>query len=347
MEVVQLEAFGLENIQMRTRPDPVIGERDVLLEMRAASLNSRDYLTVKGVYNPKQKLPLVLCSDGVGEVVDVGSSVTRFSPGDRAIPCFAQGWIEGPLTSGFRHLTLGGPLDGTLSEYMAISEESCVHAPEYLNDAEAATLPCAGLTAWSAVVRQAAVKEGNSVLIEGTGGVAVFAMQFALMLGARPIVISKSDAKLERAREMGADETINYIREPQWHRAVKDLTKGKGVDLVIEVGGDATLQQAVRAVRTSGQLSMVGVLGGAVASLNLPLVVMRNVRLQGVTVGSRMDFESMIDDLEESRIRPVVDRVFDLGETAEAFRYLANAGHFGKVCIRHSEASGQQGGRTG
>lgn len=339
MDVVQLEAFGIENLRLRSRPEPTIGDRDLLVEMLAGSINSRDYLTVAGVYNPKQELPLVPCSDGVGRVVAAGPSVTRFHAGDRVIPCFAQGWVDGPLTSEHRHTTLGGPLDGTLAEYMVVSEEGVVEAPDYLNDMEAATLPCAGLTAWNAVVGQADLGAGDSVLIEGTGGVAIFALQFAVMLGARAIVISKSDHKLDLTRRLGAVETINYVRVPDWHETVKDMTNGVGVDLVVELGGAATLEKAVRAVRASGQISLIGVLGGAVARLNLPLVVMRNVRLQGVTVGSRTDFERMLSDLERHKTRPVVDRAFDLAGAADAFRYLAEGRHLGKICIRHRESA--------
>lgn len=334
MYVAQVEsAFGLENIKIRTRQDPSIEADQVLVEMHAASLNARDYLTVTGIYNPRQELPFIPCSDGAGTVVAVGPDVTRFRKGDRVLPCFAQGWIDGPLIN-FRNITLGGPLDGTLAQRVAISESGLVRSPDYLDDVEASTLPCAALTAWNAVVNQASVSSDDVVLIEGTGGVAVFAMQFAHMLGARCIVTSKSDEKLERVRSMGAWETINYVREPEWSRRVKDLTDGRGADLVIELGGKATLEQAVRAVRASGQISMIGVLGGPVASLNLPLVVMRNVRLQGVTVGSRTDFERMIVDMERHALKPNIDRVFSFSEVIDAFRYLESADHFGKVCIR-------------
>jgi len=335
MHVVQLEAFGLDHLKFRSRSKPPFGDGDVLIRMRAASLNSRDYLTVTGTYNPRQPLPLVPCSDGLGEVVAVGVDVQRFRSGDRVMPCFAQGWVDGPFRSDFRRTTLGGPLDGTLAEYMVLAESGIVHAPGYLDDAEAATLPCAALTAWNAVVNHGRLEPGETVLIEGTGGVAVFALQFAVMCGARPIVISKSDDKLERACRLGAAETINYLREPDWHGQVKEMTDGKGVDLVIELGGKTTLEKAVRAVKASGQISLVGVLGGHVAPLNLPLVVMRNVRLQGVTVGSRADFDNMLVDMEGCRLKPIVDRIFDIRDAVSAFEYLESAEHFGKVCIRH------------
>jgi NADPH:quinone reductase-like Zn-dependent oxidoreductase len=218
---------------------------------------------------------------------------------------------------------------------MLLPEEGLVGAPAYLSDVEASTLPCAALTAWNAVVKQGGVGQGDTVVIEGTGGVAVFALQFSVMLGARPIVLSKSDDKLRRAAELGAADVVNYVAEPDWHRVVKDLTAGTGADLVIELGGRSTLEQAVRAVRASGQISMIGVLGGPLATLNLPLVVMRNVRLQGVTVGSRNDFESMLSDMERFTLHPVIDRTFEIPDVSRAFSYLDAAGHFGKICIAH------------
>jgi NADPH:quinone reductase-like Zn-dependent oxidoreductase len=336
MYVYQIEgAFGTENIRRSEREVPELGDHDVLVEMRAASLNARDYLTVVGLYNPSQKLPLVPCSDGMGVVAAVGSAVDRFQEGDRVMPCFAQGWIDGPLTNAFKDITLGGPLDGTLCECMVVPQDGLVGVPASLGDLEASTLPCAALTAWNAVVNQGGVGAGDTVLIEGTGGVATFALQFAVMLGARSIVLSKSERKLETVTELGASETINYVREPDWSRRVKDLTNGVGADLVIELGGKATLGQAVRAVRASGRICLIGVLGGPLAELTLPLVVMRNVRLQGVTVGSRANFEAMINDIEREKIRPVIDRTFEIADISKAFDYLNAGKHLGKICLRH------------
>jgi len=336
MRVVQIDSeFGLDHLLEAKRnrtPPPEPGQ--VVIRMLAASLNARDLLTVKGLYNPRQPLPLIPCSDGVGEVVAIGDDVDRVAVGDRVITCFAQGWVSGAITPDFRSITLGGPLDGTLTEYMLVHESGLVQAPASLENVEAATLPCAALTAWNAIAEQGGISEDDVVLVQGTGGVALFALQFAVAMGAIVMVTSKSDAKLERTRHLGALHTINYRKSPEWSRTVKELTGGAGADHVVELGGSATLRQSVRAVRPGGSVSMIGVLGGPVAQLDLPLVVMRNVRLQGVTVGSRDSFERMLAFVKFHRIRPVVDRVFPLSETVNAFRYLESANHFGKICIR-------------
>lgn len=335
MRVVQIDSeFGLDHLLAvdRIRPrEPASG--NVVIRMLAASLNSRDLLTAKGLYNPRQPLPLIPCSDGVGEVVGIGDGVDRIGVGDRVLTCFAQGWVSGPIPPGLRKITLGGPLDGTLTQYMQIHESGLVKAPTGLNSVEVVTLPCAALTAWNAVVEQGGVSENDVVLVQGTGGVALFALQFAAAMGAEVIVTSKSDDKLERARRLGASHVINYRKDPEWSRLVKDLTSGIGADHVVELGGSATLRQSVRAVRSGGSVSMIGVLGGPVAELDIPLVVMRNVRLQGVTVGSRDSLERMLTFIEQNGIRPVVDSVFPFSETVEAFRHLESASHFGKICI--------------
>jgi len=216
---------------------------------------------------------------------------------------------------------------------MMLDQSGLVTTPEYLSDIEASCLPCAAVTAWNAIIDQGKIGKDDTVVVQGTGGVALFALQFAAAVGARVIVLSKSDAKLDRARELGASEVINYIDTPEWSKTVKDLTGGAGADHVVELGGRSTLRQSVRAVRPAGTISLIGVLGGPVAELDLPLVVMRNVRLQGVTVGSRSTFESMTTFLESSRIRPVIDRTFSLADAREAFLYMETATHFGKICI--------------
>ncbi len=336
MRVVQIDSeFGLDHLLEveRDRPSEP-GPGHAVIRMLAASVNSRDVLTAKGVYNPRQSLPLIPCSDGVAEVVAIGDDVHRVAVGDRVITCFAQGWVSGTITPDFRNITLGGPLDGTLSEYMLVNESGLVHAPIDLDNEEASTLPCAALTAWNALAEQGGISKNDVVLVQGTGGVALFALQFAVALGAKVLITSKSDAKLERALRLGASHSINYRKSPEWSRIVKKLTGGVGADHVVELGGSATLRQSVRAVRPGGSVSMIGVLGGPVAELDLPLIVMRNVRLQGVTVGSRDSFDRMLVFIKNHRIRPVVDRVFPLSETVEAFRYLESANHFGKICIR-------------
>ena len=327
-------AFGLENLALAERPRPEPGGGEVLLKMGAASLNYRDLLMVQGLYNPRQPLPLIPCSDGVGEVAAVGDGVTRVAVGDRVITLFCQGWISGDPPADSLGRTLGGPLEGTLAEYMVLPEAGVIPAPEHLSDVEAATLTCAGLTAWSALATRADVGQGDTVLVLGTGGVAIFALQFAQILGAQVIVTSSSDTKLVRARELGATAAINYGEIPQWSKAVKEITAGRGVDLVVEVGGADTLPQSVRAVRPGGQISLIGNLSGGVLDFNLNPVFMRGVRIQGILVGHRQGFEAMNQAIIEHQMRPVVDRVFPWSEARQALEHLAGGRHFGKVCLR-------------
>jgi len=306
-----------------------------LIRVRATSLNFRDLMTVTGVYNPKQPLPLIPLSDGVGEVVAVGDGVTRVAVGDRVAGIFAQGWTAGePALEKVRATTLGGPLDGMLSEYRALSQEGVVKVPDYLTDEEAATLPCAALTAWSALITHGQLKPGDTVLVQGTGGVSIFALQFAKAAGARVIITSGSDEKLERAKALGADEIINYRQAPDWDKAVREMTGGRGVDHVVEVGGVGTLAKSIRSVRFGGHISLIGVLSGRAGEIDIAPVLMQNIRVQGIIVGSREMFEAMNRALEQNQIRPVVDKIFALDETRQAFELMAQGGHFGKICIR-------------
>jgi NADPH:quinone reductase-like Zn-dependent oxidoreductase len=335
MRVVEVAgAFGLENLRLAERPDPSPGPGEVLLRMRAASLNFRDVLTVEGTYNRKQKLPLIPCSDGVGEVAAVGDGVSRVAVGDRVCPIFAQRWIAGEPTRERLRSTLGGPLDGTLAERMVLSEEGVVRVPEHLSDEEAATLPCAAVTAWNALVTEGGVTAGDVVLVQGTGGVSIFALQIARLLGARVIVTSSSDEKLARAKELGAEAGINYHQVPEWGERAKELTAGVGVDQVIEVGGAGTLVQSLRAVRMGGRISLIGVLAGGKVDLPLALVFMQRIRLQGILVGHRESFEAMNRALAAHRLRPVIDRNFPMEDARAACEHLAAGRHFGKICLR-------------
>jgi len=333
MKAWEIPEFGLENLTLVDRPDPEPGPGQVLLRVRARSLNFRDLLMVRGKYNPKMPLPVVPLSDGVGEVVAVGDGVERAKVGDRVSPIFAQRWIAGTPTKTELRSTLGGPLDGTLRELMVCSEEAVVPVPEHLSDEEGATLPCAALTAWSALVEQGGVAPGDTVLVQGTGGVSVFALQLATMLGARVIATSSRDDKLERAKELGASELINYKSTPEWGKAARALTDGRGVDHVVEVGGAGTLEQSIRATKPGGTISLIGVLAGGAAPVNLTPVLMQNIRIQGVLVGHRQGFENMNRAIAHHRLRPVVDRVFPFAEAREAMQHLASQKHLGKVCI--------------
>lgn len=335
MKVVELRGqFGLENLAFVERPDPQPGAGQVLLRMRAASLNARDLMMVRGRYNPRQPLPLIPGSDGVGEVVAVGTGVLRVKAGDRVTPIFSQGWISGEPTREKIRATLGGPLDGTLTESMVLDAEGVVHAPEHLSDEEAATLPCAAVTAWNALVGLGALKPGQTVLVQGTGGVSAFALQFACLLGARVILTSSSDEKLERGRALGAAETINYVEFPDWGARVRELAGGDGVDLVVEVGGAGTLEQSLAAVRPGGQISLIGVLSGAAAQLSVIPVFMKQVRVQGILVGSRERFEQMNRAISQHKLRPAVSRIFPFEQTRDALEQLDAGRHFGKICLR-------------
>ncbi len=327
-------SFGIENLKLVERAVPEPGPGQVLVRMSAASLNYRDLLMVKGAYNPRQPLPLIPCSDGVGRVEALGAGVDRVVEGQRVATCFCQGWISGEAKKERLSGTLGGPLDGTLAQYMVLDQQGVVDLPEHLSDEEAATLPCAALTAWTALVVQGGVKPGDWVLLQGTGGVSIFALQFAVRLGARVIITSSSDEKLSRARELGADHTINYVQQPDWGKAARKLTDGAGVDHVVEVGGAGTLAQSLKAVAVVGQISLIGVLSGVSAKLNLLPLLMQCVRVQGILVGHRDGFEAMNRAVDRWGCKPVVDRVFSLEETPQALEHMAAGAHLGKICIK-------------
>ncbi len=293
MRVFQLDGgWSADHLVIAERPTPEPGPGQALLRMRAASLNYRDTVVLQRGYGSQTgTLPLIPLSDGVGEVVAVGPGVTRVRVGERVCPTFFQRWTGGPPNAERLAASLGGPLDGVMAEYMVLDAEGLAHAPDHLSDAEAATLPCAALTAWSALVMEGRIQPGERVLIQGTGGVSLFALQFAKMLGAFTIVTSSSKEKLERARALGADATLSYRETPEWGRSVRELAGGDGVDHIVEVGGQQTLPQSLRAIRPGGTISMIGVLSGPVLDVRLGMVVTRQVRLQGITVGSRDGFE--------------------------------------------------------
>jgi NADPH:quinone reductase-like Zn-dependent oxidoreductase len=337
MKVFQIQDdWGFEHLKLAVRPDPRPGPGQVLLKMKAASLNYRDLVVPNRGYGSfTGNLPLIPLSDGVGEVIECGPGVSRVKPGERVCPLFNQGWIGGEPSLERLTKTLGGPLDGTMAEYMVLPEDGVCRAPEHLTDEQAASLPCAALTAWSAIVTYGHLGPGSLVLVQGTGGVALFALQFAKLLGAHVTVISSSDEKIARAKQMGADAAINYAKTPEWYRATREITGGRGYDHIVELGGEKTLEQSLRCIRPGGTLAMIGVLSGGRLSAPLGLVVTRQVRLQGITVGHRDGFEAMARAIGQHRLQPVVDRVFAFEELKEAMAYLKSGAHFGKVCIRH------------
>ncbi|HEY3493248.1 MAG TPA: NAD(P)-dependent alcohol dehydrogenase [Polyangiaceae bacterium] len=334
MRVVCLSGgFGLDHVRLEERPEPVPGRGEVLVRVRAASLNHRDLLMAKGEYDRSLRGPLVLGSDACGEVVALGEGARRFAAGDRVCPTLARGWLEGPPGRDTPRRALGGPLDGTFAEWLVAGEEDLVRAPATLGDVEAATLPCAGVTAYRALFEEGSVDAGSTVLVIGTGGVSMFALLLARAAGARVVVVSRDAAKLERALALGATHGIDSTQHPEWGVLAREWADGRGVDYVIEIGGAGTLAQSLRAVRAGGTIALIGtVAAGATPSL-VP-VVMRNVRLQGIFVGPRSTFEALVERVERSRLAPVVDRVFPLAEYRAAFEYLESGRPFGKVALR-------------
>ncbi len=326
--------FGLDSLTLIERPDLAPGYGQVLIKLRAVSLNYRDLMVVKGLYNPKLPLPRIPFSDGVGEVVAVGEGVTEVKTGDRVAGIFFQKWLCGELTETKAQSALGGAIDGLLTQYAVLHEDGVVSVPEHLTDEEGAALPCAAVTAWNALVTSGGVKAGDTVLVQGTGGVSIFALQFAKLLGARVIATSSSDEKLESVRQLGASDTINYKQTPEWGKRVQELTQDIGVDYVVEVGGAGTLNQSLRAVRHGGQISLIGVLSGGSGEINTASILRKNVRVQGIYVGSREMFEAMNKAIALHKLRPVIDRVFEFSEAPQALKYMESGAHFGKICIR-------------
>lgn len=335
MKVYEIrDGFGMDHLAPAERPEPTPGPGQVKIRLRAVSLNYRDLLIIRGQYNPKLPLPRIPVSDGVGEVVATGDGVTCWKPGDRVAGLFMPAWQAGDYTPEVASSALGGLVDGLLAEFAVLPEHGIIDVPPHLSDEEAATLPCAALTAWNALFGLGAVKPGDAVLTLGTGGVSLFALQFARLAGARVIITSSSDEKLSRARELGASDGINYRTTPDWDDRVLELTGRRGVDQVIELGGAGTLQRSLRAVRMNGTVSLIGVLTGVDGAFNPMPVLMRSVRLQGIFVGSRVQFEAMNRAIALSGLRPVVDRVFPFDQAREALQYMESGAHFGKIVIR-------------
>jgi len=328
-------ATGTGALELRDLPDPEPGPGEVLVRMRASSLNFRDILILNGGYRKQQKSEdLIPLSDGAGEVVALGPGVTAFAVGDRVTANFCPDWIGGEPDRRNLDTRPGKSEDGMLAELKTFPAHVLVKTPDHLSDAEAAALPCAGLTAWSAIVTLGRVEPGDLVLTQGTGGVSLFALQFAKLAGAEIIVTSSNDDKLARAKELGADHLINYVDNPDWGRSALEISDGRGVDHVIELGGTQTLKQSLMAVRPGGTVSMIGVLSGATfGDILLPFVVSRQVRMQGVTVGSRQGLEAMCRAMAVHGTKPVIDSVYPMAETAAAVAHLESGSHFGKVCI--------------
>jgi NADPH:quinone reductase-like Zn-dependent oxidoreductase len=335
MKVVELrDKFGLDSLTITEKPEPRPGVAQVLIKMRAWSLNYRDLLIVKGLYNPKLRFPFVLLSDGVGHIAAVGEGVSRVKVGDRVAGIFMQKWLCGDVNEAKARTALGGGGEGMLAEYVVLHEDGVVQVPEHLTDEEAATLPCAAVTSWHALISEGNLKAGDSVLVQGTGGVSIFALQFARLNGARVIATSSSDAKLERALRLGASDGINYKTTPDWEEKARELTGGSGVDHVVEVGGAGTFARSLRAVRMNGRIYLIGILSGGGGQVNPVPILMKNTRVQGIYVGSREMFEAMNRAIALHKLRPVVDRVFGFGGIRQALEYMESGAHFGKICLK-------------
>jgi len=325
---------GIDGLKLEGRPAPEPKDDEVLVRMRAASLNYRDLLVVKGVGRWKPSAPRVPVSDGAGVVAAAGGRVTRWKVGDRVTGVFMPKWLDGELTAEKDASPLGGAAaDGVLAEYVAFNEQAVVRTPDGLSDAEASTLPVAALTAWHAVARRSRVAAGETVLIQGTGGVSLSATQFVSALGGRPLVISSSDEKLEAARGLGAWATLNYKRFPEWDAQVLELTGGLGVDHVVEVVGGENLNRSLNALKMSGTISFIGLLAGMGGHIDTFRFVVKNVRLHGIETGSREMFEEMNRFIESRRLRPVIDSSFGFDDLRAAFARLESGAHFGKIVV--------------
>ncbi|MGA2952861.1 MAG: NAD(P)-dependent alcohol dehydrogenase [Caulobacteraceae bacterium] len=333
MRALQLtDGFGLEHLKLIDAPTPTPGPYEVLVRMRAVSLNFRDLLMMNGLYGGGLSLPITPFSDGCGIVEAVGEKVTRFKGGERVATMFFQKWLSGPPTIAGLTSALGWPVPGAGAELATFHEDGLSKAPDFLDDHQVATLPCAALTAWRALFEDARLQPGDTVLLLGTGGVSIFGLQFAKAAGYRTIITSSSDDKLARAATLGADHGINYRQAPEWGGAARALTGGRGIDFIMGVGG-AMLSEGLKAIALGGHIAIIGVLGGAAEPLPFPSMIGTGAKLQGVMVGSRTMFEAMCRAIEARRIAPVVDKVYPVAEAVAAFEAMRAGEHFGKIVL--------------
>jgi len=333
MKAWQLQAFGRENLVLNDIPQSTPGPGEALVRIASVSLNYRDKLLYDGNYNPRLAFPMTQVADAVGEIVALGPDTTRFKVGDRVVTNYCTRWIDGEPTSKETYHSLGNSLPGALAEYLVLSEQALALAPAYLSNDEAATLPCAALTAWYSLVEKGGLAPSQTVLVQGTGGVSLFGLQIASALGANVIVTSSSDEKLERARALGATQTINYVRTPDWDKEALALTGNQGVDQILEVVGGPNLIRSINAIKPTGQIAIIGIIEGFTSELPLFDLIKKHGVLRGISVGPRRALEDMLRKFDEIKLHPVIDNVYPFAEARNAFDHLER-GAFGKIVIR-------------
>jgi len=324
---------GIDALTRVERPDPKPAHRQVLVKVKACALNFRDLGIVRGSYRMPVRENVIPLSDGAGEVVEVGAGVTRVKVGDRVAGNFFQRWVGGEPAADVHKSALGGGIDGMLADYAVLEEDGVVKIPRHLSLEEGATLPCAAVTVWHAMMEHAKLKAGDTMLLQGTGGVSIFGLQFAHMTGIRAVITSSSDEKLARAKKLGAAFGINYKTTPDWEKAALEFTGGSGVDHVVEVGGAATLTRSFHAIRAGGKITMIGGLSGGATELNPGLIFSRRANVQGISVGSTEMFEAMNRAVEANALKPVIDKVFPFADALAAYKHMASGAHFGKIVI--------------
>ena len=334
MKCVEIVATnGFDGLRLAERPTPKPGPRQVLVRMRAASFNWRDMMILKGGYMRGIPLPRIPLSDGAGEIVEVGSEVTRVKVGDRVCGTFFQTWLAGPIFAEAQDAALGGTAEGVLSEYTLLEGDGVIRFPEHLSFAEAATLPCAALTAWHGLFEASGLRAGDTALLLGTGGVSVFGLQFARMAGANAIITSSSDEKLERAKALGATGTVNYAKNAKWSDTVRELTGGRGADATLDVIGGESSKSALEALRTGGHAAVIGARSGVGGDLDRRYVLQKGLRVTGINIGSRAMFEAMNRAIAAAKLKPVVDKTYPIDDAVNAYKDFATGKHFGKVVV--------------
>lgn len=337
MRAWSLNQFGIGGLKLENHPSKPLGSIDIRIKILASSLNYRDWLIVNGQYDSRMKLPFVPCSDGVGVVTEIGSKVSQFNLGDRVIPAFSQSWLNGGFTKQSRIETLGGPLDGTLSEEVVVVQAGAVLAPKNLGNEEASTIACAGTTAWNALTRNENLKSGDSILVQGSGGVSIFALQIAKKLGVSVVVVSGSPSRFDKLRELGADYIVDSSKHHAWGKMVREWTGGVGVDHVIEVGGAGTIQQSIAAIRPGGRISLIGMLSGSKQEIDLIPIFMNSIQIDGIYVGSVSMLNDFCRKIEETDLNPFVSAAYEFDEAPKALENLGAGKGFGKLVVKHSQ----------